>query len=61
MFAGFLWSHVPLDRLDDLPAGIFERVGPGAVVLFADNNYVHGSNHPIVRTDEDGNTFERRN
>ena len=60
VFAGFLWSHVPLDQLDDLLAGIVERVEPGAVVVFADNNYVHGSNHPIVRTDADGNTFQRR-
>lgn len=60
VFAGFLWSHVPLDRLDGLLDEIVERVEPGAVVLFADNNYVHGSNHSVVRTDEDGNTFQRR-
>lgn len=60
VFAGFLWSHVPLDRLDDLLARIVERVGPAALVLLADNTYVHGSNHPIERTDAAGNTFQRR-
>lgn len=60
LFAGFFWSHVPLDRVGDLLAGIVERVEPGSVVLFVDSNSVHVDDHPIVRTDEDGNTFQLR-
>lgn len=60
VFAAFLWSHIPVDQLDDLLAGIVQRVDPGAVIVFTDNNYVHGSNHPIARTDEHGNTFQQR-
>lgn len=32
---------------------------PGRLV-FIDNRYVAGSNHPITRTDEEGNTYQRR-
>lgn len=32
---------------------------PGRLV-FIDNRYVPGSNHPITRTDEEGNTYQRR-
>ncbi len=28
--------------------------------MFADNCYVEGSNHPISRTDGDGNTYQDR-
>lgn len=60
LFAGFLWSHVPLQRLDDLVSGMVARLEPGARVVLADNNYVHGSNHPISRTDDAGNTYQQR-
>lgn len=60
VFAGFLWSHVPLDRLDALLDEIRSRLEPGSLVALADNNYVHGSNHPVARTDEGGNTYQRR-
>ncbi len=59
-FAGFLWSHIPLDRLDAMLDGISRRLPSEAVVVFADNRYVHGSNHPVSRTDDAGNTYQRR-
>ena len=60
VLAGFLWSHVPLDRLDELLGGIVARLEPRSLVMLVDNNYVPGSNHPITRTDIQGNTYQRR-
>jgi demethylmenaquinone methyltransferase/2-methoxy-6-polyprenyl-1,4-benzoquinol methylase len=59
-FVGFFWSHIPLGRLDTFLSGLFGRLEDDAVVVFIDNLYVDGSNHPIVRTDDQGNTFQRR-
>jgi SAM-dependent methyltransferase len=59
-FAGFWWSHV---RRADLPRWLetlHARLAPGAHVVFIDNRYVEGSNHPITRTDADGNTYQQR-
>ncbi len=58
--AAFLWSHVPLGRLDELVHGVASRLEPGSRVILVDNNYVAGSNHPIIRTDDLGNTYQRR-
>lgn len=59
-FVGFFWSHVDLDELDRFLEGVIGRLDPGALVIFVDNTYVEGSNHPIVRTDGAGNTYQRR-
>jgi SAM-dependent methyltransferase len=59
-FVGFFWSHIPLAKLDSFLSGLFGRLDDDAVVVFMDNLYVDGSNHPIVRTDDQGNTFQRR-
>ena len=59
-FAGFWWSHV---RHTDLPrflAGLNRRLQPGSPVVVLDNRYVEGSNQPITRTDEEGNTYQHR-
>lgn len=60
VFAGFFWSHVPVDRLDRFLAGVADRLGRAGRAVFMDNRYVEGSNHPISRTDRDGNTYQRR-
>ena len=59
-FIGFFWSHVPLDGLEAFLTGLVGRLEPGAVVVIVDNHFVDGSNHPITRTDGDGNTYQRR-
>lgn len=59
-FAGFWWSHVPLHRLRPFLDTLHGRLDPGARVVFIDNREVHGSTHPITRTDADGNTYQRR-
>ena len=59
-FVGFFWSHIPLASLDLFLSGLFGRLDHDSVVVFMDNRYVEGSNHPIVRTDDQGNSFQRR-
>ncbi len=60
VFAGFWWSHVPRTRLSSWFATLHARLAPGACIVFIDNCYVEGSNHPITRTDADGNTYQQR-
>lgn len=59
-FVGFFWSHLRLDQLDSFLAGLISRLEPGATVVLADNRYVEGSNHPITRTDDEGNSYQQR-
>ena len=60
VFCGFWWSHI---RRADIPrflAGLRGRVGPGTRLVLLDNRYVPGSNHPVTRTDPDGDSYQRR-
>ncbi len=59
-FVGFFWSHIPMASLERFLDGLFGRLDDDAVVVFMDNRYVEGSNHPIARTDHHGDTFQRR-
>lgn len=59
-FAGFWWSHVPLQRLPSWLATLHARLRPGARVVFIDNQYVEGSSTPVHRRDAAGNTFQLR-
>jgi SAM-dependent methyltransferase len=59
-FAGFWWSHLALDETDRFLQGLCQRLGPASTVVIVDNRYVEGSNHPIARTDNAGNTYQRR-
>ena len=60
LFGGFIWSHIKLQDLDKFLEAINNSVLPGSTVVFMDNNFVEGSNHPITNTDPDGNTFQTR-
>ncbi|TCC03610.1 class I SAM-dependent methyltransferase [Kribbella soli] len=60
IFAGFFWSHVPRADVRRFAKGLLERVEPGGVVILADNRYVDGSNYPITRTTDDGDTYQTR-
>ena len=59
-FAGFWFSHVPVQRrrrfLQDLGAAL----EPGARVVLLDNTFVDGSSTPIAGSDADGNTYQLR-
>ena len=59
-FAGFLWSHIRHRDVQRFLVGLNRRLGSGALVVLVDNCYVEGSNYPITRTDEEGNTYQRR-
>jgi demethylmenaquinone methyltransferase/2-methoxy-6-polyprenyl-1,4-benzoquinol methylase len=60
LFAGFWWSHVPLERLDGFLSGLSSKIKPGAMIAFLDNRYVEGSSTPVSRRDEKGNSYQQR-
>jgi cyclopropane fatty-acyl-phospholipid synthase-like methyltransferase len=60
LFAGFWWSHMGIAQIPHFLAGVANQLSPSSLVVMIDNRYVEGSNHPITRTDEDGNTYQRR-
>lgn len=60
LFAGFWWSHVPLQRLDAFLAAGVAAVAPRALVAFIDNRYVEGSSTPVARRDAEGNGYQLR-
>ena len=59
-FVGFFWSHVLRGDLPRFVAGLRARMGPGARLIVLDNSRVPGSNQPISRTTEAGDTYQRR-
>jgi demethylmenaquinone methyltransferase/2-methoxy-6-polyprenyl-1,4-benzoquinol methylase len=59
-FAGFWWSHVPLQQLPGWLAALHARLQPGARVVFIDNRYVAGSSTPLHRHDAAGNSYQQR-
>jgi SAM-dependent methyltransferase len=59
-YAGFWWSHIPLEKIDSFLAGLHERLAPGARVAFMDNLYVAGNSTPLARRDAAGNTYQER-
>lgn len=59
-YAGFWWSHIPLEKIDSFLAGLHARLAPGARVAFMDNRYVEGSSTPLARRDAAGNTYQER-
>ncbi|MEV4263328.1 class I SAM-dependent methyltransferase [Kribbella sp. NPDC049584] len=60
IFAGFFWSHVLRADVRRFARSLLDRVEPGGVVILADNRYVEGSNYPITRTTDDGDTYQNR-
>jgi demethylmenaquinone methyltransferase/2-methoxy-6-polyprenyl-1,4-benzoquinol methylase len=58
--AAFWWSHVPRKRLRPFLASFHAALSPGAVVMFMDNAWVEGESTVLSRTDEEGNTCQRR-
>lgn len=59
-YAGFWWSHIPMEKIDSFLAGLHERLAPGARVAFMDNLYVEGNSTPLARRDAAGNTYQER-
>lgn len=59
-FAGFWWSHVPLQRLREWLESLHRQLAPGAHIVFLDNRFVAGSSTPLSRRDDEGNSYQRR-
>ena len=59
-FAGFWFSHVPLDRQSEFLRGLGAALQPGAKVVLLDNRFVEGSSSPISERDAMGNTYQAR-
>lgn len=59
-FAGFWFSHVPLDRQGEFLRGLNEVLEPGAKVVLLDNRFVEGSSSAISEQDPAGNTYQSR-
>ncbi|MBC7995290.1 MAG: class I SAM-dependent methyltransferase [Rhizobacter sp.] len=59
-FAGFWWSHVPLERSSEWLDGLHACLLPGARVVLIDNRYVEGSSQPVTRRDDLGNSYQTR-
>jgi SAM-dependent methyltransferase len=60
VFCGFWWSHIRRADVARFLAGLCGRVAPGTTLLILDNRYVAGSNHPITRVSEDGDSYQDR-
>jgi SAM-dependent methyltransferase len=58
-FAAFWWSHVKLSELPSFLLAFHAKLGPGKLVLFADNT-LKGTRHPFTRQDDEGNTYQTR-
>jgi len=59
-FAGFWFSHVPLERRHEFLRGVNRALEPGAKVVLLDNLFVEGSSSVISERDADGNTYQSR-
>ncbi|MCL4746137.1 MAG: class I SAM-dependent methyltransferase [Burkholderiaceae bacterium] len=59
-FAGFWWSHVPLEAQPRFLESLRARLAPGALVVMLDNRYVEGSSTALSRSDRRGNTYQLR-
>jgi demethylmenaquinone methyltransferase/2-methoxy-6-polyprenyl-1,4-benzoquinol methylase len=59
-FAGFWFSHVPLERRVEFLDALNAALEPGATVVLLDNRFVEGSSTAIAEQDEAGNTYQSR-
>jgi ubiquinone/menaquinone biosynthesis C-methylase UbiE len=59
-FAGFWFSHVPVERQRKFLLGLNSALVPGARVVLLDNLFVAGSSSAIVDRDANDNTYQDR-
>jgi len=59
-FAGFWFSHVPLERQREFLLGLNSALAPRARVVLLDNLFVAGSSSAITERDANGNTYQGR-
>lgn len=54
------WSHLQRSQIRNFLLHFHRLFPPGSLLVFMDNRFVPGSNTPISRTDDDGNTYQTR-
>ncbi len=59
-FAGFWFSHVPIERVGEFLHGLHQALVPGAKVVLLDNRFVETSSTAISEQDAEGNTYQLR-
>lgn len=59
-FAAFWWSHMAKSQIPGFLRAFHSKLGRDRLVVFTDNNYVEGSSSPVLREDEEGNTYQKR-
>jgi len=59
-FAGFWFSHVPLERQREFLLGLNSALAPHARVVLLDNLFVAGSSSAVTERDANGNTYQSR-
>jgi len=59
-FAGFWFSHVPLERQCEFLRKLNEVLEPGAKIVLLDNRFVEGSSSAVSECDATGNTYQLR-
>lgn len=60
LFGGFIWSHIPIQKLPDFVRKANTLVEAGGTIVMMDNRYVENSSTPIFSRDEFGNTRQQR-
>jgi SAM-dependent methyltransferase len=60
VFCGFWWSHIRRADIARFLAGVCGRAAPGATLVLLDNRHVPGSNHPITRISDEGDSYQDR-
>lgn len=59
-FGGFIWSHIPLEKLTNFLDTLHSKIKGHGKIVFIDNTYVAGSSTMISQRDSNGNTYQRR-
>jgi demethylmenaquinone methyltransferase/2-methoxy-6-polyprenyl-1,4-benzoquinol methylase len=54
------WSHLRRSEIKSFLSNLHRHFSSGALLAFMDNRFVPGSNTPISRTDDEGNTYQVR-
>lgn len=60
LFGGFIWSHIPLEKLSVFIDNMHNKLKRGSKVIFIDNLFIEGYSTPIHNTDLIGNTYQLR-
>ncbi len=60
ILGGFIWSHIPLEKIDRFLDQMRSKTTHETPIIFWDNRYIPGNSTPITYTDAKGNTFQNR-